>query len=239
MVAKFFGRTETKHFVERVPNHRVAEAGRDIAYIRALLLRLLHAGVHKHCAAGTKIRRILREKRLMHEFRKCQIEAAGGAGLIQFNLLNHSVMRLQALHILTADIDHIGGLRVKECCRAQMRHGFHFAQRCTEHRGRQIGTIARGADTPDLSAFRHLLQQLNHMRKQCRQHGSRIAAVPGLHNAGLAVKHDRLHGGGTKVHPHPEIPFRFGNRSPGSHLAAVIRKELLIFLFTRKQRGKT
>ena len=184
----------------------------------------------------------------MHKFRQCQVEAlrecldegaaARGAGFVELHLLNHAVMRLQALHILTADIDHIGGLRVKECRGAQMRHGFHFTQRCSKDRCRQISAVTRGADTPDLSAFRHLFQQLNHMRKKRRQHGTRVAAIPGLHDAGFAVEHDSLHGGGTEVHTHPEIPLRFGNRSPGSHLAAVIREELLILLFTRKQRGK-
>ena len=55
----------------------VGKAGRDIRYRRALLLGLLHVGVHEHGAAGAQIHRMLREQGLVSKLRRRKAQRIG------------------------------------------------------------------------------------------------------------------------------------------------------------------
>ena len=83
---------ELDDLIERVFDDGVGKARRDIGHARALLLRLLDVGIHKHRAARAKIDRGLGKERLVRELLRRHAEgvgkvfkeraAAGRAGLV-------------------------------------------------------------------------------------------------------------------------------------------------------------
>ncbi len=111
---------------------------RDVLNGGAVLLGLLHAGVHKHGAAaaqvhgpvgkqaqGGKVLDVVAQ-RLGEGLQKAA--AAGGAGFVQEDVADGTVLDLEALHVLTADVDDEIHIRHKVLGGGKVGHGFHHAQ---------------------------------------------------------------------------------------------------------------
>ena len=56
------------HLVQRILDHGDRKTGRDIGYLRAVLLRLLDRGIHEHRAAGTQVNRLACSQTQLGEF---------------------------------------------------------------------------------------------------------------------------------------------------------------------------
>ena len=123
--------------VERVFDDGVGETGRDVGYARTLLLRLLDVGVHKYGAARAEVDRSLGKERLVRELLRRHAKgvgkvfkeraAAGRAGLVQKHRVDRAVLELDALHVLSTDIEDTVYLWVEECCCVVVGYSLNFA----------------------------------------------------------------------------------------------------------------
>ena len=135
MLSQLFRIPGTDHLIDRVLDDGTGQAGRNILYCCAVLLRLLDAAVHKDGAAGAQVYRMLCKQPQLGEFRniiaqrhgKCLNKgaAAGGACLIEHNAVNAVILDLETLDILTADVNDKVHLRAEEGSRLKVRHRFY------------------------------------------------------------------------------------------------------------------
>ena len=153
---------ELDDLVERVFDDGVGKPGRDIGHTRALLLRLLDIGVHKHRAARAEVHGGLGKERLVRELLRRHAEgvgkvfkeraAAGRAGLVQKHRVHRAVLELDALHVLPADIEHAVDLRVEKRGGGAVGDGLDLALVEREGGFEQCLTVARGAGARDARA---------------------------------------------------------------------------------------
>ena len=137
VVAQLAGVGQLDDLEQGVFDDGVGKSGGDIRHRRALLLGLLHVGVHKHGAAGAQIHRVLGEQGFIGELgrRKAQgigevfqkRTAAGGAGLVEHHAVYGAVFQADALHVLSADVQHAVHLRVEKGSRRGVGDGLHLA----------------------------------------------------------------------------------------------------------------
>ncbi len=116
---------------------RERNASRYISDTGAFLLGLLHFRVHEDRATRAEIDRRLRLKRLGRELARRHMQSlsevldkgatAGGAGFIQRDIANTSVLDEEAFHVLTADIEYERHLRAEFLRRPQMRKRLDLA----------------------------------------------------------------------------------------------------------------
>ena len=115
------------YLVECVLNDGVGESGRDVCDGCALLLCLLDVGVHEYGTTRSKVGRILCKECGLCEINHAVIQGlckclderatARGAGLVQLHAVDGAVLDLDALHVLTADVEDAVYIRLKECSR--------------------------------------------------------------------------------------------------------------------------
>ena len=114
MVAHFAGVAHLDDFEEGVLHNGNGQAGSDVAHRGAFLLRLLDAGVHEHRAAAAQIDGVRGLVGGGGEFAHGQVQAggeafdegaaAGRAGFVEHDRVEHAVAHLHALHVLAADV---------------------------------------------------------------------------------------------------------------------------------------
>ena len=153
---------ELDDLIERVFDDGVGKTRRDIGHTRALLLRLLDIGVHKHRAARAEVHGGLGKERLVRELLRRHAEgvgkvfkeraAAGRAGLVQKHRVHRAVLELDALHVLPADIEHAVDLRVEERRGGAVGDGLDLTLVEREGGFEQRLTVARGAGARDACA---------------------------------------------------------------------------------------
>ena len=121
LAAQFFRAGSADHLVQRVLDHADGQACGDVFDRSAVLLGLLHGGVHKDGATGAEVHRVLGKEAHLGKVRDGVAQglgkgldegaAAGGAGLVEQNRIDRPVADLEALHVLPADVDdevHVG-----------------------------------------------------------------------------------------------------------------------------------
>ena len=124
-------------FIQRVLDNADGKTRGDVLHRCAVLLRLLHGGVHEHRATGAEVDRAIRKQtefckilnRVTQRTRKRLEEraAAGGTSLVEENIVDDAVFDLETLDVLTADVDDEIDLRVKRARRVEMRHRLYDA----------------------------------------------------------------------------------------------------------------
>ena len=169
MRAKLTRVGELDDLVECVFDDGVGKPGRDIGHTRALLLRLLDIGVHKHRAARAEVHGSLGKERLVRELLRRHAEgvgkvfkeraAAGRAGLVQKHRVHRAVLELDALHVLPADIEHAVDLRVEERRGGAVGDGLDLTLVEREGGFEQRLAVARGAGARDARARGQMLAQ--------------------------------------------------------------------------------
>ena len=145
----------------------VCETGGNVGNARTLLLCLFYLGVHENCTARSKIDRMLGEQCRLCEVLHAVVQrfgegldegaAAGGAGFIQLHAVHGLVLDLDALHILTADVENTVHGGIEERGGIVVRNGFHLAvvqQKSSLH---ESFTVACGAGADDMYILRELL----------------------------------------------------------------------------------
>ena len=135
--AQFFRAGGANDLIDGVFHHRNGQSGGNILNACPVLLGLFYAGIHKDRTAAAQIHGTVREQtqlcKILHVVAQRlgkglqKAPAAGGTGFIEENIADGSVLDLEALHILTADVNdkiHIGQ---EVSCGGEVGHGFHHA----------------------------------------------------------------------------------------------------------------
>ena len=153
---------ELDDLIKSVLDDGVGKASGDIGDACALLLRLFDVGVHKHRAARAEVDRGLGKECFVREFLRCHAEgvgkvfeeraAAGRAGLVQKHRVDRAVLELDALHVLSADIEHAVDLRVEERRGGAVGDGLDLALVERERGLEQRFAVARGAGARNMRA---------------------------------------------------------------------------------------
>ena len=114
---------------------------------------LLDAAIHKHGAATAQIHRHIGKKADLSEFLRAIAEnlrkglqkaaTAAGAGLVQKDIIDGSIMNLEAFHVLPADVEDEIHVRLQMLGGIKMGHGFHEAIIKAEGMTNQILAITR------------------------------------------------------------------------------------------------
>ena len=133
--AQLFGAGRTDDLVQRVLDDADGQARRDILDGRAVLLGLLDRAVHEDGAAAAQIHGAVGEeaegRELLDIVAQCLREglqkaaAAGRAGFVQEDVADGTIFDLEALHILTADVDDEVHVRHEVFCCREVGHGLH------------------------------------------------------------------------------------------------------------------
>ena len=178
---------ELDDLIKSVLDDGVGKAGGDIGDACALLLRLFDVGVHKHRAARAEVHGGLGKERFVRELLRCHAKrvgeileeraAAGRAGLVQKHRVDRAVLELDALHVLSADIEHAVDLRVEERRGGAVGDGLDLALVERERGLEQRFAVARGAGARNMRARGKMLAQ-----RMYRLHGGLdgIALIVGV-----------------------------------------------------------
>ena len=178
---------ELDDLIKSVLDDGVGKAGGDIGDACALLLRLFDVGVHKHRAARAEVHGGLGKERFVREFLRRHAEgvgevfeeraAAGRAGLVQKHRVDRAVLELDALHVLSADIEHAVDLGVEERRGGAVGDGLDLALVERERGLEQRFAVARGAGARNMRARGKMLAQ-----RMYRLHGGLdgIALIVGV-----------------------------------------------------------
>ena len=187
-VPKFGGRAQAQDFVQRVAGHGVAQPGGDVADVRAFLLRLFDLGIHEHGTARSQIHGMPGEQGGAHERLHAQVEAAGecfeegpasgGAGFVEGHARDEAVPRLEALHILAADVDDVRRIGHEAAGGLQVGHRFHVGGQRAEGGLRELRAVARGYAGLDPRAFGQAVDEIGKVRQEPRQRIALIAFIP-------------------------------------------------------------
>ena len=150
---------------QRILDDGIGKACGDIGDLRALLLRLLDAGVHKHRAACAQINRIFGKEGCLCEILYGIVErfgkgfnegaAPGGAGFVQCHGIYGAVPDPDALHVLSADVENAVDVRIEVGGSVIVCNGFHLAAVQLKGSLHQGFSIAGGAAACDFHLFRH------------------------------------------------------------------------------------
>ena len=139
--------------VKGVFDDGVGKSRGNVLHRRALFLRLLDVGIHEHGAAGAKIDGIFGEQCFLGEALGAVAQgigevldkgaAAGGAGFVQQYGVHAAVFQLDALHVLSANVQHAVHLRVKKRGGGAVGDGLHLALVQAESRFQEGFSVAR------------------------------------------------------------------------------------------------
>ena len=183
----------------------VGQAGSDVAHGRAFLLCLLDAGVHEDGAAAAQVHGVLGSHGLdrevldahAHGHREALEEAAAarGAGLVEHDVLDDALLDLQALHVLTADVQDELDVGHEGLCAAQVRDGLDLAGVGAQGLDEQGLAVAGRGDVADGGVLGHVVVEVVHDDARGAQDVAVVVAVPGVQELAPLAHHGRLHGG--------------------------------------------
>ncbi len=115
-LAQVGGVFDPDHFIQGVADDGNGYAGRNIADICAVLIRLLHLGVHKYRAASAEVDRMPGFETKRREFPDIHAErlgeifnertASGGTSFVQHDRLDYAVADEETLHVLATDVEN-------------------------------------------------------------------------------------------------------------------------------------
>ena len=167
VLSQLIGMGRADDLIDRVLDDGKRESGGDILYRSAVLLRLLDRRIHKHGAAGTQVHGSHREQPLAGELLHRVIHtlgkgldkrtAAGGTRFVKHNGVYRIIMYLEALDILTADIEDKIDVFVKELGGSVMRHCLDQTKINTESFFDQLFAVTGHRRTADLDIIGEIL----------------------------------------------------------------------------------
>ena len=128
-------------------------------------------------------------------------------GFIQRDIADIAVFDKEALHILTANIEHKGDFRTEFLCRPQMRKSLDLAAVGMESRLDDGFTVTGSHGAGNISAFRQGFIEFLHFAYHRGKGRALIAAVGRIENF-LITPHSRyLCSGGTGINAHIDRPL--------------------------------
>ena len=173
VLAEIVRRMRTNNFIQRIFDNTDGQTGRNGVNACAVLLRLLDRRVHKYGAARAEVNRMLCKQTqaakffdaVSHRAREGlnKRAAAGGARLIQRNIVDTIVGNLKALDVLSANINDKVNIRLKMTRCLKMRHGFNKTMIDAKRIENQRFTIACDGRTGYANAVSAQLIQLDEL----------------------------------------------------------------------------
>ena len=225
----------------------VGEARRHVADGRALLLRLLDAGVHEDGAAAAQVDRVLGADGLLrelhdvhvHRHREALDEAAATrrAGLVQHDVLDDAIAHAQALHVLAADVQDELDAGEERAGAAQVGHGLDLTGVGLERLDEQRLAVAGRGHVPDGAASRDMRVEVGHDGLGRAEDVAVVVAVPRVQQLAVLAHHGGLHRGGAGVDADEHAGARIGREvALGHDLAVVALLERAVRLLVGEQR---
>ena len=213
--AKLGGIRHLDDLEEGIFDDGVGEAGGDVGDIRALLLGLLDAGIHKDGAAGPQVDGVLREQGRLGEILDGKIQgfgegldkgaAARGTGLVEQDIVDGVVLDADALHVLAADIQDAVYLGVEKGRGVVVGDGLDLALVQQEGRLEQGLAVAGRAAADDPGVRGQKAADLRHGGDGRQQGAAVIIAVEGIEQASVLADQGQLGGRGAGVDPQEAV----------------------------------
>ena len=209
VLAEVVGVGGADDLVHRVLDDGDGQTGGDVLHAGAVLLGLLDGGVHEHCAAGAKVYGVLGKQADLGEIGDGIAQrlgegldkgaAAGGAGLVEHDGVHCAVADLEALHVLSADVDDEVHVRVEVGSGVVVGHCLHKAHVAGEGVFDQVLAVAgdSGAADGDTVAAEpvYLPELLQH-----DGHGvAEVGVVVSIQQAAVRRDEGHFRGSGTGV----------------------------------------
>ena len=208
VAAQLLGAGRADDLVQRVLDDGDGQTGADIFNRGTVLLRLLDRRVHKHGAAAAKVNGLVGKQaqrgklldvvaqRLGERLQKAA--AAGGAGFVQEDVADRTVLNFEALHVLTADVDdeiHVGQ---KVLGGGKVRDSLDKTAVTVERIFDELLAVAGGGHAGDLQA-RVILVETEQRLPDERDRVAEVRTVALEQNVRVVVDDDKLDGGGAGV----------------------------------------
>ena len=247
VAAQVGGVGQFNDLVEGVLDDGVGQARGNVADLGALLLGLLDIGVHEHGAAGTQVHGIFSEQGLLGKAGGGEAQgareildegaAAGGAGFVQQHRIHGAVSQLDALHVLTADVQHAVHLRVKEGGGGTVGHGLHLALLQGEGGFQQGLAVAGGAGSDNADAGGQLFLQPGHGLHGGLDGVALIVGIEGEQQLAFGADEGHLGGGGAGVYPQEAVaPVVFQGLAFNNRLAMAGAEVPVLLLIGKEGR---
>ena len=208
VAAQFLGAGRADDLVQRVLDDGDGQTGADIFNRGTVLLRLLDRRVHEHGAAAAKVNGLVGKQaqrgklldvvaqRLGERLQKAA--AAGGAGFVQEDVADRTVLNFEALHVLTADVDdeiHVGQ---KVLGGGKVRDSLDKTAVTVERIFDELLAVAGGGHAGDLQA-RVILVETEQRLPDERDRVAEVRTIALEQNVRVVVDDDELDGGGAGV----------------------------------------
>ena len=231
---------------QRVLDHGVREAGGDVADGRALLLRLLDAGVHEHGAAAAEVDGMLAADGRLGELLHGHAHGVGEvgderptarrAGLVEHDVLDDAVLDLEALHVLPADVEdevHVGheGLGA-----AEVGDGLDLAGVGLERLDEDALAVARGGHMTDGAALGEMVVDVVHDLARGAENVAVVVVVPGVEQLARLADHGGLHRGRARVDADEHAAVVAVEGALGHDLGVMAGLEVLVVLLGGEER---
>ena len=231
---------------ERVLDYGVREARGHVANGRALLLRLLDAGIHEDGAAAAQVDRGLCGHGDLREVLDAHVHglgealderaAARRARLVEHDALDDAVAHLEALHVLAADVENELDAGDEGLRAAQVGNGLYLARVRAQGLDKDALAVARGGHVANGAALGHGVVDAVHDVARGAQDVTVVVAVPGVEKLALLAHHGALHGGGAGVDANEDAATVAGQVALGHDLLVVALLELLVVVLGGKER---
>ena len=203
--------------VQRVFHHADGKPGGDILHGGPVLLRLLHGAVHKHRTAGAEIHGLFCEqaeprkalRRVAQRLRKGLQErpAAGGARLVQIDVVNGAVPNLEAFYILPADVQDEIHVRAEFFRRRVVGDGLHKTTVDAEGVFNHVLAVARHGAAADSDVRPVPVEGFQVIPDN--GHGvSVVCGIKRMEDVSVFVAQNRLHRSGAGVDAEKHRPLR-------------------------------
>ena len=208
VATQLLGAGRADDLVQRVLDDGDGQTGADIFNRGTVLLRLLDRRVHKHGAAAAKVNGLVGKQaqrgklldvvaqRLGERLQKAA--AAGGAGFVQEDVADRTVLNFEALHVLTADVDdeiHVGQ---KVLGGGKVRDSLDKTAVTVERIFDELLAVAGGGHAGDLQA-RVIPVETEQRLPDERDRVAEVRTVALEQNVRVVVDDDELDGGGAGV----------------------------------------
>ncbi len=162
--------------------------------------------------------------------------AAGGAGLVQADVLDDAVLDLQALHVLAANVQDEVDVGHEGLGAAQVCHCLDLAGVRLQGLDEDALAVARGGNVADGAVRGQVVVDVVHDLARGAQDVAVVVVVPGVQELAVLAHHGGLHGGGAGVQANEDAAVVAVKRTLGNHLRVVAGLELLVVGLGGKQR---
>ena len=245
VAAQFLRAGGADDLVQGVLDDGNGEAGADVLDGGAVLLGLLHRGVHEDGAAAAQVNGTVGEQtqggKLLHVVAQGlgeglqEAAAARGTGFVEEDVADGAVLDLEALHVLAADVDdevHVGH---EVLGGGEVGHRLHQTPVTVEGVLDELLAVAGGGDAGDLQPGVVLVQfeqRLPHQRHRVAQ----VGTVALKQDVGVLVDDHQLDGGGTGIDADMHRAALGAEGQAGHGGFQVPGVEFLVLLLVGKQR---